>query len=297
MLSKYNAEALRSGTAFDGETASGANVQVRPTTFPAAILWLASCDREINPDWEAAQLGILHESERQRYHGLLRPQRRRQFLVGRVLLRHALSDLFDGSPASWQIRERPGRAPCLDSATPWPVAFSLAHSRDRVACLLASGAMVGVDIEYTGRQRDVLRMAAHSFHSENVCQLQALQAGERVAGFYRLWTLHEAALKACNGCDGVRSKDPYGCGWDREPMFATAVLGEYSIALAICGDVLLPESIGQVRPGGSIEVQEGVIWDHHRVVGDIRTRSSPPFFAPQPQCGVDTVGLSAMFCA
>jgi hypothetical protein len=147
--------------------------------------------------------------------------------------------------------------------------------------------MVGVDIEHMGRQRDFLGLAAHCFHPENVRQLQALQVEEQVAGFYRLWTLHEAALKAFNRCDGVRSKDSYGCGWDLEPVFATVVVGEYSIALAVCGDVPLPESIRQFCPGGSIEVQESVIWDHHRVERCIRERSSTPFFAPRARSGVD----------
>jgi len=260
---------------------------VGPTTFPAASLWLASCDRGLNPDWEAAQLVILHESERRRYHGLLRPQRRRQLLMGRVLLRRALSTLFARLPTSWRTTERLGQAPHLASDTPSPVAFSLAHSGDRVACMLASGAMVGVDIEHMGRQRDFLGLAAHCFHPENVRQLQALQVEEQVAGFYRLWTLHEAALKVCNGCNGRRGEYLRGCGRDRAPVFVATLLGEYSLALAMCGDVPLPESIRQFCPGGSIEVQESVIWDHHRVERCIRERSSTPFFPPRPRSGVD----------
>lgn len=252
-----------------------------------ADLWLADCGETASPRWERQQLTLLHVSERYRYDAFLRPERRRQFLLGRVLLRHALSEMFSGSPASWQIRERPGQAPRLASDTPSPVTFSLAHSRDRVACMLASGAMVGVDIEYTGRQRDFLRMAARSFHPEDVRQLQALQAEEQVAGFYRLWTLHEAALKVCNGCNGRRGEYLRGCERDRAPVFVATLLGEYSLALAMCGDVPLPESIRQFCPGGSIEVQESVIWDHHRVERCIRERSSTPFFAPRPRSGVD----------
>jgi 4'-phosphopantetheinyl transferase len=252
-----------------------------------ADLWLADCGETASPRWERQQLTLLHGSERHRYDALLRPERRRQFLLGRVLLRYALSEMFSGSPASWQIRERPGQAPHLASDTPSPVAFSLAHSGDRVACMLASGAMVGVDIEHMGRQRDFLGLAAHCFHPENVRQLQALQVEEQAAGFYRLWTLHEAALKVCNGCNGRRGEYLRGCGRDRAPVFVATLLGEYSLALAMCGDVPLPESIRQFCPGGSIEVQESVIWDHHRVERCIRERSSTPFFAPRARSGVD----------
>lgn len=252
-----------------------------------ADLWIADCGETASPRWERHQLTLLHGSERHRYDAFLRPERRRQFLLGRVLLRCALSDLFGDSPASWDILERPGRAPFLESDTPWPISFSLAHSRDRVACLIASGAMVGVDIEHMGRQRDFLGMAAHSFHPESVRQLQALPVGEQVAGFYRLWTLHEAALKVCNGCDGAWGEVPRGCGRDRAPVFVATLLGEYSLALAMCGDVPLPESIRQFRPGGSIQVQGSVIWDHHRVERHIGERASTPFFAPYSRSGID----------
>src|ERR1700693_6170872 len=97
MGSKYNTEALTSGTALEDEHVGLANSPISPRVFAEASLWLTRCDASTSPEWEAQQLDLLNESERQRYHGFLRPQRRRQFLVGRVLLRHALSDLFDGS--------------------------------------------------------------------------------------------------------------------------------------------------------------------------------------------------------
>lgn len=249
------------------------------TVLATPITWLASCDRGINQDWEASQLSLLHESERRRYYGFLRPQRRRQFVVGRALLRHALSDLFDGSPESWQIRERQGSAPHLASAMPSPITFSLAHSRDQVVCILTSGTVVGIDIEYMGRQRDFLYMAACFFHPENVRQLQELQAGERAADFYRLWTLHEAALKICTDGDGVR-KDPNGYGRDLEPVFATTVVGNYSIAVAVCGGDLPSGAIRQFDLQTCVGIRKDVSWDLYRAVCFIPGGASPSFFAP-----------------
>ena len=288
MLPKCHAEALTADTALEGENVGLINSPISPRLFPEASLWLTCCDASISPEWGIQQLDLLHESERRRYHRFSRPPRRRQFLMGRVLVRHALSTLFDCPPARWRITESPGQAPRVASDTSSPVTFSLAHSRDRVACVLASGAMVGVDIEYTGRQRDFLGMAARSFHPENVRQLQALEAGDQVAGFYRLWTLHEAALKAWNGCDRARSKDLYGCGWDLEPVFATAVVGQYSIAVAVCGDVLPPGSIKHLYPEARVEIQEDVAWDLHRVERFIPGSSSPAFFAAYSRSGIDT---------
>lgn len=260
------------------KTVGGATVRAQATAFPAPIIWLASCDRGINQDWEASQLCLLHESERRRYYGFLRPQRRRQFLIGRVLLRHALSDLFAVSPGGWQIRECPGRAPRLASATPVPVTFSLAHSQDRVVCILAKGAMVGVDIEYMGRQRDFLHMAAYFFHPKNVRQLQALHGAEQAGGFYRLWTLHEAAVKLSGGWDSVRN-GWYGYGGDFGPAFATTVVEEYSIAVAVCGGGLLSGAIKQFDPEAGIEVHRDVIWNLYRAERVVQGGATPALFA------------------
>ena len=227
-----------------------------------AELWLADCGETVSPAWEGSQLALLSESERHRYQAFLRPERRRQFLVGRILLRHALSEMFGGTPAMWRLCERLGGAPSLESATPHPVAFSLSHSRDQVACLLAVGARVGVDIEYAGRQRDCVRMAAHVFHPENARQLQSLGAEERITEFYRFWTLYEAASKACNGC--TRARDAHARRSTSEPRLAcgAAELGTYRLALAICGDVRPPKSLRRFHAPGTIAMQESVTWDH-----------------------------------
>jgi 4'-phosphopantetheinyl transferase len=226
-------------------------------------MWLAPCDVDSGPEWEIRQLGLLHESERQRYHRFVRPHRRRQFLVGRVLLRHALSTLFNRSFASWHITECPGKAPSLESDTPWPLTFSIAHSLNQVVCVLACHAAVGVDIEHAGRHRDFLSLASHTFPAESVRQLQAMGVQERAAGFYRLWTLHEAVLKACSRCEDVRRSNLGSCGWSQSPVLATTTLGEYSLALAMCGDVLPPRSIRLLSPGATVEMSENVSWDHH----------------------------------
>lgn len=246
-------------------------------------LWLADCAATTGRPWEGQRITLLHENERQRYHALIRHERRRQFLMGHVLLRHALGALLDRPPGGWRINDCPGRAPRLESNTQWPVTFSLAHSCDRVACLLTGGKMAGVDIEHTGRRRDLLGIAAYCFHPENVRQLEALKSEEQVATFYRLWTLREAALKACSGHAGLRTEDLPGWDWTPEPVFATTVLGEYSLAVAIDGDVPFPGFMRKFRPDGTVELHESVIWEHYRVEWCVREGSFTPFFAPRPR--------------
>lgn len=157
----------------------------------SATLWLADCSRD--PVDGAA---LLSQSEQQRYAAIQHPQRRRQFLLGRLMLRHMLTRQFDRPLAHWQIAEQPQQAPCLLSTTPQPISFSIAHSRQRVACLLTSDAVAGCDIEYMGKARNILEIAALYFHGQDVQTLAALQGAEQIHTFYCLWTQHEARFKA-----------------------------------------------------------------------------------------------------
>jgi 4'-phosphopantetheinyl transferase len=74
--------------------------------------------------------------------------------------------------------------------------YSLSHSADHAALLVApTGMRVGVDLEAL-RPRDVLRIARFAFHEREVAALEATAQTERDELFYVLWTLKEALGKA-----------------------------------------------------------------------------------------------------
>jgi 4'-phosphopantetheinyl transferase len=139
--------------------------------------------------------GWLGDSERERCARFVRAERRRQFIVGRVLLRHALGRLLRVAPRSIALRERPGQAPALDTPAPGGVGFSISHSGPWVACAASAVCALGLDIERLDAQRDVLALAQQALGPEAVAQLVAIEGQERVDAFYRLWCLHEARIK------------------------------------------------------------------------------------------------------
>jgi 4'-phosphopantetheinyl transferase len=74
--------------------------------------------------------------------------------------------------------------------------YSLSHSADHAALLLAPSRIgVGVDLEVL-RPRDTLRIARFTFHEQEVRALEAAAEHERDELFYVLWTLKEALGKA-----------------------------------------------------------------------------------------------------
>lgn len=160
----------------------------------SSALWLADCTDDSG--WGAQGITLLGTSEQQRYAAIQHPQRRRQFLLGRLMLRHMLTRQFDLPLALWQIAEQPQQAPRLLSTTPQPIYFSIAHSQQRVACLLTSDTVAGCDIEYMGKARNVTEIAALYFADQDARRLASLQGTEQIHTFYRLWTQHEARFKA-----------------------------------------------------------------------------------------------------
>jgi 4'-phosphopantetheinyl transferase len=54
---------------------------------------------------------------------------------------------------------------------------------------------VGLDIECVDPSRDVLALADQALGARALAALQALEGEGRIAAFYEMWCLHEAAIK------------------------------------------------------------------------------------------------------
>jgi len=162
----------------------------------AAALWLLDIGglESASVDSFAARLGA---SEAARYARFARPLRQRQFLLGRMLLRHAVGALLGVPPATVGALEQPGRAPRLllaDAARAIPF-FSLSHSGHWVACAVSADTPLGLDIEVMDASRDVSALAAAAFDAGQCAALAGLPDAARVPAFYRLWSETEARHK------------------------------------------------------------------------------------------------------
>jgi len=160
----------------------------------ATLVWLVDAGALSGAALDA-YAGWLGESERERCARFVRAERRRQFIVGRVLLRLALGRLLGVAPRSIALRERPGNAPALESPAQHGVGFSISHSGPWVACAASSMSLLGLDIERIDEGRDVLALAEQAFGPAAVSQLRALEGSDRLRTFYRMWCRHEAHIK------------------------------------------------------------------------------------------------------
>ncbi|MBI3728161.1 MAG: 4'-phosphopantetheinyl transferase superfamily protein [Burkholderiales bacterium] len=137
----------------------------------------------------------LSSSEVQRYQRFIRPERQRQFLVGRILLRQALSGLLGLPATELEVIEQPGNAPRLNDPELTHAGFSLSHSGSWVACAVSANSKLGLDIELLNPDRDFSALALQAFNADENDWLAQQDASDRVRDFYQLWTTKEAQIK------------------------------------------------------------------------------------------------------
>jgi 4'-phosphopantetheinyl transferase len=135
--------------------------------------------------------------------GLLSPEEQLRFgsrshclssLTGRALARIALSHTHPLPPGGWQfVANAHGKPSALPECG---LRFNLSNAVDLVACLVAVGAEVGVDIEPHTRAAQILRIAPKVFSPVEQAQLSVLPSVARADRALSLWTLKEAYTKA-----------------------------------------------------------------------------------------------------
>ncbi len=139
-------------------------------------------------------LELLSPAALQRHHRFQRPLRRRQFLLGRLLLRYALAELLQVPCSEITLTEQGNLPPKLPG--PVPVAgISLSHSGHWIACAVSLHTRVGLDIEVLDGKRNFSALASQAFDARELAAFSALSAEQQMSGFYRLWSQKEARYK------------------------------------------------------------------------------------------------------
>jgi len=148
---------------------------------------------------EAHCLALLDQEERARAERFKVERPRREFVITRGALRLLLADRL-GSPATALsfATGRHGKPFLVADGEPSSLQFNVSHSAER-ALVAVSPTTVGVDIECLERPGDLDLVAKGVFTGAERSALDARSGAERVALFFRLWTVKEALIKA-RGC-------------------------------------------------------------------------------------------------
>jgi len=170
------------------------------TSFRTAdeiAVWLCRVGSLADTDL-AAMDAVLSDEERTRRDRFVFPEDRRAFTAAHALLRTALSRYGARPPREWRFETTPHGKPFLAPAQAGhpPLTFNLSHTRTTVACAVATGADLGIDVEECGRPADGLGVAERYFTAAEQRLLAACPREDVDARFVELWTLKEAYIKA-----------------------------------------------------------------------------------------------------
>jgi 4'-phosphopantetheinyl transferase len=139
----------------------------------------------------------LDPSEAHRYASFARTERKRQFLIARMLLRLAASKMMNVPVHEITVIDRAGSAPELfvGEGQLSPANFSISHSRNWVGCALSTEVLLGFDIEVNVPDRDIVALHEAAFQDNEQLWVMRQPHADRIEAFYQLWSTREALYK------------------------------------------------------------------------------------------------------
>jgi 4'-phosphopantetheinyl transferase len=163
-------------------------------TEPQVCAWYAPTTDLARTGGVEAAVAWLTPSERQRFDRFRADADRLMFLLGRTMARVLVGRQLGVPPTSWRWGEGPRGRPEI-AAPASELRFNLAHSAGLVACAIASGRDIGVDVEDLARRRIEWAVVERYCAPEEIADIRA-QDGRWHDRFLEYWTLKEAYLKA-----------------------------------------------------------------------------------------------------
>jgi 4'-phosphopantetheinyl transferase len=159
-------------------------------------VWL-TCLCEICMDSESDCLYFLSNAERANWSRFVAERARLQYLVSRALVRTTLSRYAEISAHEWEFAtNRYGRPYISGPPSKRGIQFNLSNTSGLVACAVAKGCSVGIDVENTERVPDIESLAATVFAPEELEDFRSCPPRSRLDRFFSYWTLKEAYIKA-----------------------------------------------------------------------------------------------------
>jgi len=137
----------------------------------------------------------LQASEPERFARYRVDADRIMFLCGRIMARALVGRALGVPPSSWRWQEGPHGRPEI-AAPETTLRFNLAHSAGLVACAIAHGRDVGVDVEHLARPEIDRKMVRRYCSPVEAADIEQCGTSGWQHRFLTYWTLKEAYLKA-----------------------------------------------------------------------------------------------------
>ena len=191
----------------------------------AAQVWAATIDQPLSVYFELkSYLSVDEQVKAARFRN---EQARRQFILGRGLLRKFLAAFLDEHPSEISfVYGEHGKPLLFHPIRSSAMRFNVSHAAEVVLLGFACNREIGVDVEQVRPIPEADVIAERFFSREEVMQLHNAGTGQRDL-FFKIWTRKEALLK-CNGAGfGGRPldrKDATICELRPAPGYVAAVV-------------------------------------------------------------------------
>ena len=173
------------------------------------LVWTVALSAVPEPLWPRLAR-LLDDEERAKAARFAFERHRRQHIAAHALKRLMLSAVAPRPPQCWMFetaaRGKPRVAPTTGPR------FNLSHCDGRVACAVSENVELGVDVEPLSRHAP-LELAPRYFAPDEAGWLGSLPPPDRPLGFFRLWTLKEAYIKA-TGLGMAQELHDFSFGFD-----------------------------------------------------------------------------------
>jgi len=170
---------------------------LRDLPFGVADLWIVDPDVITDPYTIAAYHTVMSKEEAVQQARYRFSEGRREYLVTRGLVRHALSAYAPVLPRDWSfVRNDHGRPSIAGPSGAPRLRFNLSNTRGLIVCLVARDREVGVDVEDTQRRGETVSVADRFFSPFESAALRRQPVAKQRDRFFDYWTLKEAYIKA-----------------------------------------------------------------------------------------------------
>lgn len=208
---------------------------------------------DLGPDAAKEQKACswLDAQEHARYARFWTDRARREFSLCRASLRMVICRLLHcrNRQLGFDILEH-GKPFATIDKKPAPIAFNVSHSGVHGLIAIAQGGQIGIDVEERKPRIDIDGIAGLVFGPGERSDMSRVNEDEKLALFYRIWTIKEAIIKAIgsgfsldpSGFEidpGLRLGEPSGtfaCPAHTETRWRIESLGSAEFAAALAHD-------------------------------------------------------------
>ncbi len=181
-------------------------MSIRTMASSDLAVWMTRTEFARAPELLARYVDLLSPDERERWAGFRNETARHHFLLGRALVRVALSEATGDPIDAWRFTaERFGRPVLAHDSR--DLRFNLSHTDGLVACVVAFGRDVGIDVERHDTSTPVVDLARRFLPAEEARTVAEAPAEHRHPRFFDHWTLHESYAKALGTGLGAPRRD------------------------------------------------------------------------------------------